>query len=168
MALLPSGGDLGEGWSNRVTSLVDRGTATTDYFDPGVREPSRAAIRSNVPDRGAFCAVSYFRDGRFVFDAWLRRPASTNSAEAEWHQLRHAPLIPQLSDGKVAKRSIRQIGDLEAVLYEDGGRTLWLASGGWILNLNLPSKMPMTEVFRIAEVFARRLGSGPLASARRP
>ena len=166
VALLPSGNDLGAGWSNRVTSLVDRGTPAVEYFDPGVFEPARELIRSHVPEGGAFCDVSYFRGGHFVCDAWLRRRESTNSVADEWNRLRHAPLVPRLSDGKIATRSFRRVGDMEAMVYEGDARTVWLASGRWILNLNLPRSMSLDQVSSIAEVFARRLGAGQPAPAR--
>jgi hypothetical protein len=157
--LLPGGEDLGEGWSNRVDSLVDRGTPALEYFDPGVFEPAKNLIRSNVPQGAAFCVVSYFRGSHYVFDAWLRRLDSTNSVEDEWNHLRQTRLLPWLSHGKVFERSVRRVGDLEAILHTMDSRTLWMASGQWILNLNLPAKMSLDEVFSIAEVFARRLGA---------
>jgi hypothetical protein len=166
MALLPSGDDLGTGWSNRVTSLVDRGSPALEYFDPAVFEPARELIRSHVSDGAAFCDVSYYRSGNFVFDAWLRRAESTKSVDDEWNRLRHARLPPRLSDGKVAKRSVHRVGDLEAVLFEGDSRTLWMASGRWMLNLNLYGKMAPDEVLLIGEVFARRLGAGQPALAR--
>ncbi len=157
--LLPGGEDLGEGWSDRVTSLVDRGTPALEYFDPGVFEPAKNLIRSSVPQGAAFCDVSYFRGSHYVFDAWLRRLESTNRVEDEWNHLMQTRLLPRLSDGKVFERSVRRVGDLEALLYTGDSRTLWMASGQWILNLNLHAKMSLDEVFSIAEVFARRLGA---------
>ncbi|MBL9126237.1 MAG: M56 family metallopeptidase, partial [Verrucomicrobiales bacterium] len=91
--LLPGGEDLGPGWSNRVTSLVDRGSPALEYFDPGVFEPARKAIRSHVPEGGAFCDSSYYRGSNFVFDAWLRRHESTNAVEDAWRNLRNAPWV---------------------------------------------------------------------------
>ncbi|MBL9137691.1 MAG: hypothetical protein JNK85_17600, partial [Verrucomicrobiales bacterium] len=157
---LPTVEELGPGWSNRVISLLDRGEAALEYFDPAVFKPARDAIRSRVPQGSVFCDVSYYHASNFVFDVSLGRRESTNLAEAEWNHLRHAPLLPSLSDGKVIKRSIRRVGDLEAILYEGDSRTLWMASGQWILNLNLPQTMSRVEIFSIAEVFARRLGAG--------
>jgi hypothetical protein len=166
MALLPSGDDLGTGWSNRVTSLVDRGSPELEYFHPEIREPARELIRSHVPQGAAFCDVSYFRGSHYVFDAWLRRLESTNLVETEWNNLRQTRLLPRLSDGKVFERSVRRVGDLEAILYTGDSRTLWMASGQWILNLNLHAKMSLDEVFSIAEVFARQLTAGQSAPAR--
>lgn len=167
LALIPGGDDLGAGWSNRITSLVDRGTPPLEYFDPGVFEPARESIRSSVAEGGTFCDVSYFRAGNFVFEAWLRRAASTNIVEEQWNRLRDTPLIPRLSDGRVAKRSFHHVGDLEAILYEDGSRTLWMTADRWILNLNIYAKMPVDEVLSIGEVFARRLAAGKSGAARR-
>ncbi len=166
-ALLPRGEELGAGWSNRVTSLVDRRGPTEEHFDPGVFGPAREAIRSHVPEGGAFCDMSYFRDGAFVFEAWLRRAESTNHVEELWDRLRHAPLVPRLADGKVGKRSIRRVGDREAILYENDSRTLWMASGLWVLNLNVyghGQPVANDELFSIAEVFARRLLGQPVAA----
>lgn len=164
--MLPRGEDLGPGWSNRVTSLVERGTPALEYFDPGVFEPARVAVRSHVAEGTAFCDMSYFRGGSFAFDAWLRRLESANLVETEWNNLRHTPLLPRLSDGKVIQRSIRRVGNLEVILYEGDSRTLWMASGPWILNLNLQKKMPYDEVFSVAEIFARRLTAGHSPPAR--
>ncbi|MCC6233508.1 MAG: M56 family metallopeptidase [Verrucomicrobiales bacterium] len=164
-AFLPKGEELGPGWSNRVTSLVDRGTPALEYFDPGVFEPARVLVRSHVPEGSAFCDMSYFRDGQLVFDAWLRRKESTDSVADEWNRLRHGPLLPRLSDGKETTRHARRVGKLEALLYEQDSRTLWMASGRWILNLNLQGKVSAEEAFSMAEVFARRLEPGPSTPA---
>ncbi len=164
-AFLPRGEELGPGWSNRVTSLVDRGTPALEYFDPGVFEPARVLVRSHVPEGSAFCDVSYFRDGQLVFDAWLRRKESSDSVADEWNRLRHAPLVPRLSDGKAATRNSRHVGKLEALLYEQDSRTLWMASGRWILNLNFQGKVSAEEAFSMAEAFARRLEPGPSTPA---
>jgi hypothetical protein len=158
--LLPGAEELGAGWSNRVISLLDRGEPALEYFDPGIFEPARKAIRSHVPQGSAFCDVTYYRGSNFVFDASLRRRESTNIVEAEWNHLRYARQLPRLSDGKVFERSVRRVGNLEAILYEGDSRTLWMSSGRWILNLNLPRKMKRVEIFSIAEIFARRLGAG--------
>jgi hypothetical protein len=169
MAMLPSGDDLGAGWSNRVTSLVDRGSPGVDYFHSGVPEPARELIRSHVPEGGAIGNVSYYRGSNFVLGAWLRRAESTNMVESQWHHLRSVPLVPRLSDGTVAKRSFRRVGNLEAIFYEDesrGSRTLWIASGRWILYLNIYRKMTLDEIFSLGDIFARRLEAGQLAPAR--
>ncbi|MCC7373442.1 MAG: M56 family metallopeptidase [Verrucomicrobiales bacterium] len=154
---LPTGEDLGKGWSNRVTSLVDRVGTTQEYFDAGVFEPARVLIRSRVPKGTAFCDAAYFRDGNLVFDAWLRCHESTNRVTEEWNRLLSAPLRPRLSDGALATRSSRRVGGLEAILCDGDGRTLWVVSGQWMLNLNFYEKVTLDEVFSIAEVFARRL-----------